>query len=130
MELQIEPPLAFEGSGVAQCDNFGDTSSFLVWADDVGRLDGSLVSVSLDSATQAATVGGTNLHITLYPQTETEPPVSYSTIFSTRFELDASPDGRTGTLRFEELEPAVGEEPPGGVSGLEPISGTVTWTCE
>ena len=131
VELQIDPPLTFEGSGIGQCDNFGGTSSFLVWANDLGRLDGNVVSVSLDASTRAAGAGGaTSLSITLYPQTETQPPVGYSTIFSTRLELDASADGRSGTLRFEALEPGVGEVRPGEVPGLEPISGTLTWTCE
>jgi hypothetical protein len=132
MELQIEPPLSFEGSGVAQCDNFGGTSGFLVSAENLGTLDGRMVNVSLDASTRGAGAGAapTNLYITLYPQVEGDQPVSFSTIFSTRFELDASADGRSGTLRFEALEPGVGEEPPGADPGLEPISGAVTWTCE
>jgi hypothetical protein len=131
VELQIDPPLTFVGSGIGQCDNFGGTSAFLVYADDLGMLDGRRVSVSLDaSAAPAAATGATNLSVTFYPQSENEPPVFYSTIFSTRLELDASADGRSGTVHFEALEPGVGEEPPGEVTGLEPISGTLTWTCE
>jgi len=132
MELQIEPPLSFEASGTAHCDAFAGNSGFLVWAENLGRLDGSLVSVSLDASTRGAATGAaaTSLSITLYPQIETEPPVSYSPIFSTRLELDASADGRSGTLRFEALEPALMDRPPGEVPGLESISGTVTWTCE
>lgn len=129
LELQIEPPLSFSGSGVAQCDNFGGTSAFLVSAEDVGMLDGRTVTVFLDASAPTG-AQQTNLSIHLQPQTENEPPVSYSTIFSTRLELEASPDGRSGTLGFEGLEPGVGEEPPGETPGLEAISGTVTWTCE
>ena len=55
-------------------------------------------------------------------------PVAYSPIFTTRIELDASPDGRSGTLSFEGLEPFLLDRPPGD-TGLEPISGTVTWKC-
>jgi hypothetical protein len=135
MELTIDPPLSFEGSGVAYCDNFGGTSSFVVWADDLGELDGSIVSVTLDSSTKAAATGAEyrNLSITLYPAGKEPPasyvPVAYSPIFSTRIELDASSDGRSGTLRFEGLEPSILDKPPGQVPGLEPISGTVTWAC-
>jgi hypothetical protein len=134
MELKIDPPLSFAGSGVAHCDNFGGTSSFTVWADDLGTLDGSYLSLSLDSSTGKAASGpeSPNLSITLYPSGN-EPPasykaVSYSSIFSTRIELDASPDGRSGTASFEGLEPFLLDRPP-GESGLEPISGTITWTC-
>jgi hypothetical protein len=135
MELKIDPPLSFEGSGVARCDNFGGTGSFAVWADDLGTLDGSIVSVMLDSSTKAPAnaAGYQNLSITLFPAGDEPPasyrPVGYSPIFSTRIEIDASADGRSGTLRFEGLEPAVLDQPPGTVPGLEPISGTMTWTC-
>lgn len=133
MELQIDPPLSFEGSGVAHCDSFGDTSGFLVWTEELGTLDGRVVSVSLDASTQEVAQGQgpevTGLSISLNPPTEAEPAVGYSIIFSTRVELDASPDGLSGTVRFEALEPQVGEEPPGEVPGLEPISGTISWRC-
>jgi hypothetical protein len=136
MELKIDPPLSFQGSGVAHCDNFGGTSGFVVWADDLGELDGNVVSLSLDSSAGKAASGpeSPNLSITLYPPSGTEPPASYrpvgySPIFSTRIELDASTDGRSGTLRFEGLEPSMFDRPPGEVPGLDPISGTVTWTC-
>lgn len=133
MDLHIESPLSFDGSGVARCDNFGGNSSFVVWADDLGRLDGGMVSVSLDSSDSSKGPVPTgpsipNLNITLYAQ-GTDQPVGYSPIFSTRIELDASPDGRSGTLRFEGLEPGLMDKPPGQVPDLESISGTVTWTC-
>jgi hypothetical protein len=135
MELKIDPPLSFEGSGVARCDNFGGASSFTVWADNLGTLGDSYLSVSLDSSTKAPdgkAAAYRNLSITLYPAGKEPPasyiPVSYSPIFSTVIELDASPDGQSGTLSFEGLEPFMMDRPP-GVTGLEPISGTITWTC-
>jgi hypothetical protein len=136
MELKIDPPLSFQGSGVAHCDNFGGTTSFSVWAEDLGTLGDSIVSVQLDSGSLSGPIGPERpgLSITLYPPSGTEPPASYrpvgySPIFSTRIELDASTDGRSGTLRFEGLEPSMFDRPPGEVPGLDPISGTVTWTC-
>jgi len=134
MELKIDPPLSFEGSGVAQCDNFGGTGGFVVSADNLGTLDASYLSVSLDSSTgkEASGPESPNLSITLYPSGNGPPPsyipVAYSPIFSTRIELDASPDGRSGTVTFEGLEPFMLDRPPGD-TGLEPISGTVTWKC-
>lgn len=134
MELKIDPPLSFRGSGVAHCDNFGGTTSFSVWAEDLGTLGDSIVSVQLDSGSLSGPIGPERpgLSITLYPS-GTEPPasyipVAYSPIFSTQIELDASPDGLSGTLRFKGLEPFLLDRPP-DATGLEPISGTVTWTC-
>jgi hypothetical protein len=137
MELRIDPPLSFNGSGVAYCDStYGLTTGFAVWAHDLGNLNGSLVGVSLNSSTPQVVSGpeAAGLSITLYPAGEEPPaswsPVSYSPIFSTRIELDASADGRSGTLRFEGLEPAFLDKPPGEVPGFDPISGIVTWACE
>lgn len=137
IEIHIEDPLSFDGSGAGNCQDFGGTSGFVVWAEAIGTLDGRMVGVSIDAnrsgiagptgASQGALA--TSLSITLSPESGTDQPVYYSNIFSTRLQLEASPDGRSGTLRFEGLEPAVGDTPPGGVSGLEPISGTITWSC-
>jgi hypothetical protein len=136
MELKIDPPLSFEGSGVARCDNFGGVGAFSVWADNLGTLDGSIVSVTLESgvAPDPTSPKGPGLSITLYPPSGAKPPpsyipVGYAPIFSTVINIDASADGRSGTLRFEGLEPSAFDQPPGQVPGLEPISGTVTWNC-
>lgn len=130
MELRIDDPLSFDGSGTAMCQDFGGTGGFSVWADAVVTLNGSIVSVYLSGVPGAAAssqdLGESSLSINLTPKSGTERPLSYSTIFSTRLELDASSDGRSGTLTFEGLEPGVGEEPR---PPEEPISGTVAWTC-
>jgi hypothetical protein len=137
MEIHIDPPLRFDGSGVAYCQDSGGTSGFLVWTEELGTLDGKVVNVSFDASTGGVDQGqgaeAMNLSINLNPHTDNERPVAYSAYSpdsSTRVELDASPDGRSGTLRFEGLEPALLDRPPGEASGLEPISGTVTWTCK
>jgi hypothetical protein len=138
MELHIEDPLTFDGSGAAQCEEFGGTSGFVVWAENLGTLDGSIVGVSLDAALAPAPGAVApsqdppvaNLSITLSPTSETEQGIYYSVIFSTRLDLDASPDGRSGTLQFEGLEPAFGDRPPSEAPGLDAISGLVSWTCD
>ena len=135
MELKIDPPLSFQGSGVGPSATISvGRGGFVVSADNLGTLDASHLSVSLDSSTGKAASGpeSPNLSITLYPSGNGPPPsyipVAYSPIFSTRIELDASPDGLSGTLTFEGLEPFMMDRPPGD-TGLEPISGTVTWKC-
>jgi hypothetical protein len=130
MQVHIDDALNFDGSGTAMCQYFGGTGGFSVWADAVVTLNGSYVSASLSGVPGAAAssqrAGESSLYINLIPKSGTERPLSYSTIFSTQLELDASSDGRSGTLKFEGLEPDVGEEPR---PSEEPISGTVTWTC-
>jgi hypothetical protein len=95
MELHIEDPLSFNESGAATCQDFGGTSGFLVSAESLGTLDGSIISVSIDASPSLPV---TNLSITLSPKSGTERAVYYSVIFSTRVELDASPDGLSGTF--------------------------------
>ena len=130
LKVHIDDPLSFDGSGTAMCQNFGGANGFTVWATGVGTLSGRIVGVSLSgvpgavASSQAA--GASSLSVDLTPNSGTERPTSYSTIFSTRIELEASRDGRSGTMRFEGLEPGVGEEPR---PSAEPISGTITWTC-
>lgn len=138
VELQIEPPLSFEGSGAANCFVHPEAAGVSLSAENLGTLDGRVVSVSLDSFAPAedpnapapAPEQGLDLsmYIALNSTSETELPISYAPIFSSRMELDASPDRRFGTITFEGLAP----EPTEGVDPTvrEPISGTLTWTCE
>jgi hypothetical protein len=125
MEVHIDDPFSFDGSGTATCQDFGNTSGFFVSAAGFPALDGSFLEVSV-----GASSGVPDLSITLTTKSETLRPVGYSTIFSTQLELDASPNGLSGTLRFEGLEPGVGEQPPGSDPTREPISGIISWTCK
>lgn len=137
MEIHVEDPLSFDGSGTANCQDFGGTGGFVVWADDLGTVDGSTVGASIDGSPLGVPGGVApsrghavaSLSITLSPKSG-EQPIYYSNIFSTLVDLDASSDGRSGTLRFEGLEQSVGDAPPGANPDLEPISGTISWTCE
>jgi hypothetical protein len=126
MEVHIDDPLSFDGSGTATCQDFGKTSGFLVSAAGFPALDGSFLEVSIG----ASSPGVPDLSITLTTKSETLQPVGYSTIFSTQLELDASADGLSGTLRFEGLEPGVGEQAPGGDPTRDPISGIISWSCD
>lgn len=134
MEIHIEDPLSFDGSGTANCQDFGGTGGFSVWSDGLGTLDGSILGVSLGASPSgipgaAAPSQGAELSITLIPKSGTEQPIYYSNIFSTLVDLDASSDGRSGTLRFEGLEPGVGEQPPGVDPISDSISGIISWNC-
>lgn len=139
VELQIEAPLSFEGSGAAYCFVNPDAAGVSVSAENLGTLDGRVVSVSVDSYAPAddpnapapAPETGTNvsMYIALNSPSGAEMPIAYAPIFSSRLELDASPDWRSGTIIFDRLapEPTEGVDP---VPSREPISGTLTWTCE
>jgi hypothetical protein len=67
------------------------------------------------------------MYIALNSASESEPPLSFAPIFSSRMELDASADRRSGTITFTDLVP---EPVDPDAPSAEPISGTLTWTCE
>src|SRR5688572_20812232 len=48
MELQIDPPLAYDGTGRATCQPYRDETSFSVFAEDLGTHEGRIVNVSID----------------------------------------------------------------------------------
>ena len=134
MDIQIDPPLSFEGSGPAEC--FILEGGFTVYAPDLGTLDGRLVSASLhtagDPAAQASAAGSYRtvyLQLNLRPRSGTGEELVYIRPGDVAMQLDASSDGLSGTLNFEGLVPSSIEDPIGSPTG-PPISGTVSWECE
>jgi len=145
MELRIDPPLDFEGSGAAYCQPHGDSGGLSIYAQEggLGTMGGRTVHASVDSYTAevipeggpapAPGPGGEqapNVYVSLLPRSETDPPQEWFSSPQSRVEIDAAPDGLSGSLTFEGLEPAVFEAPDPGVVDGGSISGTITWQCD
>ncbi|MDP9468326.1 MAG: hypothetical protein M3P32_06250 [Chloroflexota bacterium] len=135
MNLEIDAPLSFAGSGVAEC--YLPEGGFTVYAPDLGTHDGRLVSASLSSAgdpsAQASAMSSFTtvyLNVNLIPRVGTGGEAAYVSPEDATFELDAPSDGLSGTLRFEGLEAQLIEPLDSGVAAPDPISGTLSWTCE
>ena len=135
VHLTILAPLAFEGSGAADCYVGGGSIGVQVNSRELGTLDGRAVTVYFswsrtpDPALPTHASDATVSVLLEPPPADGKLPVSYSTIFSTQITVDAAPDALSGTMQFEGLVP----EPTGpspAESPLEPISGSVTWACE
>lgn len=131
LELQIQPPLGFEGSGVAEC--YLPDGGFSVHAADLGTLDGRSVSLWLNTAGDPAAPDSATdsfqsvyLYITLLPRVGVGGETQYGSPGDATLQLDAPSDGLSGTVSFEEL---VAQEFEGGVAA-DPISGTLSWTCD
>lgn len=126
MELQIDPPLEFDGSGAAFCQPYRDGTSFSVRAERLGTFEARTVSASVDR--YEAQVGEfiTTVFISFVPSSETEPFFEWMEGPGTEVVVDATADGLSGTATFEALRP-MNEDP---AVGQEPISGTITWSCE
>jgi hypothetical protein len=133
MQLQILPPRTFDGTGVAACYLREGGGGVEVNSQELGTLDGKGVGVNLswygDGSSSPKDLSRTFLSIFLNSSSETELPESYSTVPSTRLEVRAAADSLSGTMQFEGLaaEPI---ERPAGEATPEPISGSVSWTCE
>jgi hypothetical protein len=125
MELRIDPPLDFAGSGDATCQAYSGGTGFSVFAEDLGAIDGRVVNVSLDAG--APTI---SLFVGLNPQRDGSPPgATYLDAGGATVNFDGPSSGRSGTVTFVNLEPEPIERPP-GEAVPEPISGTITWTCD
>lgn len=139
MELQIDPPLAFDGTGAATCQAYSEGSGFSIYSEELGRIDGRPLTASFDSygvtvtdgAPAPAPVPGVeqnfNLYVSLNPRSESDQPRDWFVIPGTQVEVDEAADALAGTVTFEGL----GRPPDAGVGEPDDlISGTLSWTCE
>jgi hypothetical protein len=138
MDLNIQPPLSFKGSGPATCQGKPGVTGLSVFAENLGLLDGSVVSMSVDAfqgggdpnaPLPSGAEQSVNLSITLSGANGDAAPAGYLNTPETRLQVDVAPDGLSGTVVFEGLVPAEMTDP-NAPGGREPISGTVSWTCQ
>jgi hypothetical protein len=131
VQLQLLAPLAFEGSGGAVCRVNGPGDPVQVDAQELGTLDGRTVTAYLylygdGSSSEPTPARNAELSISLNPTSDADRPQSYTMSQATHLVVEASADGLSGTVRFEDLFPQ--PEAPAGAPP-EPISGSISWTC-
>lgn len=144
LELQIDPPMSFEGVGPAMCQPYSDGVGFMVFSESL-RIEGRPVSVSFEfygepvvpegEPTPAPAGPGTssdvNLYVSIQPRLETDPSLDFFIMPGTQVELDAASDAFSGTVTFDALGSPTTEGPDAGnVVTEDRISGTLTWNCE
>ncbi len=146
MEIEIEPPMDFSGSGAAFCQVQADAPGFSIYAQEgsLGTIEGRPLHASVESfATEVLPEGGptpapvpgaegqiVNLYVSLFPRAESDPPRDWFVSPDTELEIDAGPDGLSGTVTFEGLEALTVDGPDTAIGEGDSISGTITWTCE
>ena len=148
MELEMEGAVTFAGSGAAFCQVQPDGAGFSIYPQEgsLGQIEGRPVHASVDSfsnavrpeggPTPAPAPGGeagrnVNVYVSLPQRNESDPPRDWFTSPDTQLEIDAAPDGLSGTVTFEALEFMTFDAPDApGVVDEDSISGTITWTCE
>jgi hypothetical protein len=152
MELHIDPPLAFDGSGAAFCQIQPNSQGFSIFAQEgsLGTIDGTPVHASVDSfsdqvlpegegaappdlAPGEESRGTVNVYIAVFPRNQSDPPREWFVSPNTQLDVDAAPDGLSGTVTFEGLQSAVFDAPAPGATDSgrgDAISGTITWACE
>jgi hypothetical protein len=129
VNLRINAPFAFEGSGGAACylDGGGNVR---VLSHDLGTLDGRPVTAFIDvygtssSGPNAAGRGLLTISLNSMGSDQTD---AYSSTGAAQLTFDTSSDGRTGTIHYEGLA-ADATQP--GAAQRPPISGSISWTCK
>jgi hypothetical protein len=127
MELRIDEPFTFTASGSAICQPVRDSIGYSVYANEIGRIDGQPIYVSVDAYEERPGELTTNISISTVSETEAEFRAWFTTL-ETALEVDVPAGGLTGTVAFEGLTAETGEPVPGGTDG-EAISGSIRWSC-
>jgi hypothetical protein len=138
MLLVIQPPLSFKGSGPATCQGKPGVTGLSVFAENLGTLNGAVVSVSIDafqgggdpnaSPVPSGATETVILSVTLFAAKGDAAPQGYLSTPDTRLQVDIAADRLSGNVAFEALGPAVTGDP-SAPAGRQPISGSVSWTC-
>ena len=135
LEIEIDPPLAFEGSGQAFCTIHPEGQGFNVYSEGLGTLEGMQVSVSIDryegSDAPGAPAPGSvapGVLVSLVPA-DTGEPVTYHYAPESRADLEVEGQGLAGRVEFRDL--LLGSEGLGVRPGIpESISGLINWRCD
>lgn len=131
VELRIEAPLAFAGSGSAMCET--DADLFSVFADDLGAIGDKHVSLFLNGTGSPVVQPGEGEERKVYVEvriSEFNPKVGY--VFASQSMEQGFPirpaTGASGTISFEGMmQQETGASP---LPDVDSISGTITWTCD
>jgi hypothetical protein len=119
MELQIDEPFTLAESGAAFCQPYRDTSSYSVSSNDLGRIEGNPVYVSIDA--YEVEPGRREVNLTVSAEGP-ETGQFWSNNVESRLETDVADDGFSGTITFEALFPGEG-------NAADTISGSISWNC-
>ena len=128
MQLAITEPFTLEASGPGTCQPTRDSIGFSVYGNDIGRIDGKPLYVSVDAYEELPGQLITNVSISAFSETEAD-PVDWFTTPETGTEADVAADGLSGTVTFTELTAGTVDTPPSGADA-DAISGTISWSCE
>jgi hypothetical protein len=150
MDVSLGEPLNFDASGPTMCQAFAEGQGFNVFSQNLGVVDGrelsasvgffDVVAVPAEGATPAPGIGGPggpgierSVNVALIPTSEAQAnePREWYGGPSTEIEMDAAPDGLSGTVTFTGLEPIEGSGPvEPGQAPEGSLDGTISWTCE
>lgn len=125
MELRIDPPLAFSGSGAATCETF--TDSFSVNSTDLGSIGDKPVSASVGTAPPDADHPADGGHRIAVGVSVLDTGAGFAYAFGGTADALAAGDV-AGSISFEGLMQQ--DTGAGPLSGQDSISGTISWTCD
>lgn len=140
MELHIDPPMSFDGTGPATCQAYSEGAGFSVFGESLGTIEGRMVTASFESyglpvgpeggpapAPAPGANANLNLFVSLHAGSEADPPRDWFVIPGSQVDVDEAADVLSGTVTFDGL----GRPPDAAEGGAEDaISGSLSWTCE
>jgi hypothetical protein len=121
MKLTINPPLAFSGSGVVDCEIYPDYVN--LYANDLGSIGDRVVGVVIGTGQADVPQGGALLEIDIINQKSGEG----SSYGQTAFPMDGAANRDSGKVTFDGFVKRPSE--PGPIVDPDSISGVVSWTC-
>jgi hypothetical protein len=127
MVVQIDE-VPFQGTGPATCQPSRGAIGYGVYSENLGRIEGRQVFVSVDSYEAEPGDRVTNVSISAQPTAEADPPLDWFNSPDTRIQADVAVDGLSGMVTFEGLTPGI-HEPAASGTDADAISGTIRWSC-
>jgi VanZ family protein len=130
LELQVDAPLAFTGSGAATCET--EKSLFSVTAKDLGSMDELLVNVNINGAGSPLVKASDGERKAVVGIGFLDKAGGFAYSFGNQSLEDGlqmeSADGASGAITFHGLQQLVTGASP--LEGEDSISGTITWICD
>jgi hypothetical protein len=120
VELTIDAPLSFSGSGSADCQLFPDHVN--LFANDVGAIGDRVVAVTIGTGQANGSQGSALVGIDIVNQSTGDGSAYAQAVFP----MTGAANGVTGKLTFTGLRKLASESP---IVDPDLISGTVSWTC-
>lgn len=126
LSIQVTGGLTFTGSGLAICSGTPGSGSMSVFAQELGTVDGGVVSASISIYDGGGAPGSAGVSINTYKSQSPEGGSGWSGDSNAQINVHSSADQLSGTITFPNLPSQAGADgSPGGAA----VAGSISWKC-